>query len=327
MIGCYVTGILPRSEELIQVTRDYVRSEVNELELQEAFEYATSKTVSTQMSSGFSYITDGMLKWQDLLRPLTTGLDGVKTGSLARWFNNNTFYRKPIIVDEISRKKNIIAEATYINHLPTNVPWKAIIPAPYTFTQLSENKFYKNKTELMFKYAAVLKEEIARLAKLGFRYIQLSDPALVYEPISGSISKDDLNNISEALRTSTDRIHVKTCLQTFFGDFSRLLPEVIDFPIDHFGIDILETNIEELREYSLQKGVALGLINSRNSLIEKPDELISIAKEIVDSICPSKSEEIFVCPNCDLDFLTWEKAQEKMRVMNIVASRLREEFS
>jgi 5-methyltetrahydropteroyltriglutamate--homocysteine methyltransferase len=327
MISCYITGILPRPKELIRVTRSYVRGRIEEQELEEAFKEATSRAVKTQLAGGFSYVTDGMLEWQDMLRPFTTALDGVRTGSLARWFNNNTFYRRPMIVGEIQRNKRIVEDTTYIQHLPSSTPWKAILPAPYTFAHLSQNEYYRSKIELMFKYAEILREEITGLAKLGFKYVQLSDPALVYQPNSNPIGKDELNHIGEALEAAVKGIQVKTCLQTFFGDFSQILPEAIDFPVDHLGIDFYETDFGKMGEWSVRKGVALGLIDSRNSLIEKPAELITVAEEIIGYIDHSASKEVFICPNCDLDFLTWERAEEKMRVLGIVANLLRDELS
>jgi len=326
MIGCYITGILPRTKELIEVTRAYDRGRVDEKELEKAFENATLKVINTQLSAEFSYVTDGMLKWQDLFRPFTENLSGVKMGSLARWFNNNTFYRKPTIVGDIRRKKSIIEEVSYTKYPPKNFPWKAILPAPYTFVELSENQFYTGKTELMFKYAKILREEIEGLARLGFKCVQLSDPALVYKPIATSMRSDELSLIREALKVAVKGIPIKMCLQTFFGDFSQILPEALDFPVDHLGIDLYETNFEKLKEYSFEKGVALGLVDSRSSLVENEDELVTVAKEIMGSIDSSKVCEVFICPNCDLEFLPWEKAEEKMKVISSAAKRLKEEF-
>ena len=326
MIGCYITGILPRPKELVEVTRAYDRKRVGEGELEKAFEDATLKIINAQLSAGFSYITDGMLKWQDLLRPFTENLNGVKMGSLARWFNNNLFYRKPVIVNDIWREKSVVEEIAYIKCLPSNFPWKAVLPAPYTIARLSENYFYKSKTELMFRCAQILREEIKDLAKLGFKYVQLSDPALVYKPTAVSISRDELNVISEALGVAVEGVPIKTCLQTFFGDFSQILPEALDFPVDHLGIDLYETNFEKLKEYSFEKGVALGLVDSRSSLVEKVDELVRVAKEIIGSIYNSNLREIFICPNCDLEFLPLERAEEKMKATSSVAMILKEEF-
>lgn len=327
MIGCYVTGILPRPRELIEKTRAYDRKKVNEEELERTFNEATIEVVEAQISAGHSYVTDGMLKWQDLLRPFTENLKGVKIGALARWFNNNTFYRKPVVFEELQREKDVALEMTYVEYLPSNLPWKAVLPAPYTFAKLSANNFYKSETELQFKYAEILREEIKSLAERGFRYIQLSEPALVYNPFKEPISKDTFVNVKNALETAVKGVKARVCLQTFFGDFAQILPDALDFPVDDLGIDLYETNLEKLKEYAFDKGVALGLVDARNSLVENERELTTVAKKIIESIYPSKICAVFICPNCDLEFLPWERAKEKIRIVGNVTKHLQSELS
>jgi len=327
MLGCYVTGILPRPSELIKQTRAYERGRISRKKLEESFTKATDTVISAQVSAGLNYATDGMLRWQDLFRPFTKCLKGVTVGSLTRWFNNNTFYRKPIITDHVKREKDVVKNATCLDKLPENLFWKAILPAPYTLASLSENKHYKDKTELMFEFAEIINEEIRSLADAGFSYVQLSDPALVYEPLASKLRADKLSLVKDALEIAVKRTSVKTCLQTFFGDFSKILPEALDFPVDHLGIDLYETDFENLKKYSFEKGVALGLVDSKSSLVEETDELIAVAEEIIESIYGSSIGEVFICPNCDLDFLPWERAEEKMKVLGSVTKHLREEFS
>jgi 5-methyltetrahydropteroyltriglutamate--homocysteine methyltransferase len=326
MIGGYAIGIFPRPRELIKVTRGYARKTVNEQQLEKAFDHATAKIVEAQISAGFSYIIDGMLEWQDPLQPLTENLGGIKAGGMARWFNNNTFYKKPIVVDELYRKRGIIESLARVKRLPKNLPWKAILAAPYTFAQLCDNQFYDDETELMFKYAEALKQEIKSIVKLGFTYVQLSDPALVYEPIAASRSVDDLGFVQDALKVAVDGTPIKTCLQTFFGDFSKILPQALSFPVDDLGMDLYETNLEKLKGYRFEKGVSVGLVDSRSSLVENPCELIKTAKKIIQSIYGRKTFDFFACPNCDLEFLPWERAEEKMKVITTVVSGLRKDF-
>ncbi|MEM3705799.1 MAG: hypothetical protein QXM65_06470 [Candidatus Bathyarchaeia archaeon] len=327
MIGCYVTGILPRPKQLIEATREYDRKRISKEVLEKAFKEATVKVVKTQTSAGFSYITDGMLRWQDLLRPFTENLEGVKVGGLARWFNNNTFYRKPIVLGELQREKSIAIEMLSMECLPKNVPWKAILPAPYTLTKLSENNFYKSETELMFKYAEILRDEIRSLTESGFKYIQLSDPALVYNPLKKPISKDTLVDVGDALEVAVKDAKARVCLQTFFGDFIQILPEALDFPVDDLGIDLYEASLEKLKEYSFDKGVALGLVDARSSLVEDERELAIFAKKLIEAIYPSKTCDVFICPNCDLEFLPWERAEGKMKVIANVSKCLQSELS
>lgn len=327
MIDCYVTGLLPRPNELIKKTRAHERQGISKQELEESFAKATETVIEAQISVGLNCISDGMLRWQDLLRPFTEGVEGIELGGLTRWFNNNAFYRKPIVANHIKREKDVVKNITYLEKLPKNILWKAVLPAPYTFVSLSENQFYKDEAEFVFKFAEIINEEIKSLEEAGFNYIQLSDPALVWGLPAPKLKEDKLRLVKDVLEMAVKRTSVKICLQTFFGDFSQILPEALDFPVDHLGIDLYETDFQKLKEYSFEKGIALGLVDSRNSLVEKQDELIAIAKEIIESIYRSKVGEVFICPNCDLDFLPWERAEQKMKVVSSIAKHLREELS
>jgi len=327
MIDCYATGIFPRPEELIEATRAYDRGKLGKEELDKYSAEAAREVIEAQVNAGLAYITDGMLKWQDPLRPFTENISGVEAGALTRWFNNNTFYRKPIITGRMTREISIVSDITYVNQLPRDIPWKAILPAPYTFAKCSTNQFYKDTVEPMFRYAQILREEIKTLAGIGFKYIQLSDPALVYGTRDSTALKDVSVFVKDALNEVVKGINVKTCLQTFFGDFTRLLPDVLDFSVDHLGIDLQETNLAELKKYKFDKGIALGIADSRNSILEDQNELISLSEEVIESIFPSKIYDVFVCPNCDLEFLPWDRAKVKMETVSRVAKALRGEFN
>ncbi|MEM3702880.1 MAG: hypothetical protein QXX79_00440, partial [Candidatus Bathyarchaeia archaeon] len=122
-------------------------------------------------------------------------------------------------------------------------------------------------------------------------------------------------------------VAARTCLQTFFGDFSQILPEALDFPVDDLGIDLYETSFERLKEYEFDKGIALGLVDARSSFIEDENELTAVAKRLVESVYPSKIHGVFICPNCDLEFLPWERAKEKIKVIGKAAKRLKNELS
>ena len=176
----------------------------------------------------------------------------------------------------------------------------------------------------MFSYAKILREEIEELAKIGFSYVQLSDPALVYKPSATSISKGELATIGEAVGVAVKGLSVKTCLQTFFGDFSQILPEALEFPLDHLGIDLYETNLKRLKEYRFEKGIALGLVDARNSLVEDGNWLVKVVKEVIELTSHSQAKDLFICPNCDLEFLPWEIAERKIVVASFAAKRLRE---
>ncbi len=316
MIQSSISGILPRPSKLISATRRYDRSRITEDELADAYRKYSEEVICYQQEAGLSLINDGYLRRQDLLRPFTEKLEGVEVGQLYRWFNNNTFYRIPIVKGKISGEAPF--NDSYTELLPKD-GLKAVLPAPYTFTKLSKNEHYSDDKEFLLDYAEVLNREIKALEAQGYSYIQLSDPALVYHNTVPSTSK--LSEISEAVELATKGVKARTGLVTFFGDAAPVLGAVTEWVVHDIGIDYYETDADAVKENSFKGGVSLGLVDARNTLKEDVDELASIAKELIDASSP---KDIIISTNCDLDFLTWKEAKEKIKTVVAVAAKLEE---
>jgi 5-methyltetrahydropteroyltriglutamate--homocysteine methyltransferase len=316
MIGSSVSGNLPRPQELIAKTRAYDRGKLSEEELEIAYLEATKQVIAGQ--SGLTNVSDGLLKWQDLLRPFTQGLGGVAVGPMARWFNNNTFYKTPIVEGPVRYNGPVIERLCYRKLLPKGVTLKVVLPAPFTFAALADDRHYGDRVKLQTAYAEALNIEAKRLETQGYGYIQLSDPALVYTTTKPS--KKELKAYGKVLGVATAGLKAKTCLTTFFGDAADILPEALAYPVTDLGFDLYETASDTLKGLKLRGGVSLGLVDARNSTIEDADELTEAAKRILDAAKPA---DAYVSTNCDADFLTWEKAEEKIKVLTRVAENLR----
>ena len=198
---------------------------------------------------------------------------------------------------------------------------KAILPAPYTFCKLSKNEYCRDEEKLLFDFAEILKDEIECLEKQGYDYIQLSDPALVFHKTIPD--KDDLRTIKDAIELVTEGTNARICLQTFFGDVSPILNEILEWKVDDIGIDFYDSDFENIKEYSFTKGVSLGLVNARNTLEENPAELIDICLELLSY---SNPERLVISTNCDLDFLTWDIAKSKIATVTTVEKKLKGEI-
>lgn len=320
MIGSRVSGNLPRTQELIAKTRAYDRAKLSDKELETAYIEATKRIIEGQVKAGLTHVNDGLLKWQDLLRPFTLGLGNVELGHMARWFNNNTFYRVPIVKGPIIYNESVTEKLDYRKLLPRGVTHTTVLPAPFTFAAMADDRYYGNKVKLQHAYAAALNQEAKHLEKLGYSYIQFSDPALVF--VTTKPARKELKAYGKVLEVTTAGVKSKTCLQTFFGDAGDILPEALSYPVSDLGFDLYETAPETLKGLKLKGGISLGLIDARNSTIEDAGEITATAKQILESLKP---KDVYVSTNCDADFLTWEKAEEKIRVLARVAENLRRE--
>jgi 5-methyltetrahydropteroyltriglutamate--homocysteine methyltransferase len=315
--GAYLTGSFPRSPELVEATRSFDRGKILDQELRAVEEDDTREAVACQVGNGFAFVSNPQLNWQDIFRPLLPALAGVEIGALTRWFDNNTFYRQPVVTDSVELKGTIDGRYLAREHLPENRPWKITLPGPWTFTCLSADHFYGDSGDLLLDVAEAVGGTARELVSLGFDHIQFSEPALVVNPPAGEMW--DL--AVEALRRASGGVGATTSLHTFFGDGSPILEHGEELPTDIIGIDLYATDLEALRGMETDKAIALGCVDARNSLVESRSSLVQLARRALEILNP---REAYITPNCDLEFLTRRIAEKKMKTLGDASREMME---
>lgn len=323
MIDAYLTGISPRGEALIWATRAFEKGSIAEASLDRAFEEDAKALVGLQSRLGIGYISDGMLRWQDLLRPFALRWRGLEVGPLARWFDNNTFYRRPIVVGEVEADGSALRPFLEMGAMPKGPggpKWKAILPSPYAFARLSEDRFYGDFAELAMAIADALHREAEALVRMGFAYIQFSEPSLAYG--RRALGRDEAGIALDAISRAAKGLGARTCLHVYFGDASPLLADLADLPIDDIGIDLTEAEAapDALSDFPTDKGLALGIADGRNSLIEDPGEIAASAERIMGA---APARDLFLCPSCELEYLPRPVADGKLEALARAAKALR----
>ena len=315
MVQAHLTGSFPRSEQLIEATRAAARAKISPSVAEEAFRNDLEGLFQLQMQAGLDFLVDGQLNWQDLFRPFSELFAGVQLGSLERWFDNNTFYRRPVVVDKIRFKGTTLDRYFRYTFLPFNYPRKAILPGPCTFAAMSQNKAYQSTADLVDDIAHSLSEIITQLRRSRYQYFQFNEPYLSI----GEATGDKLDMLKHALETCAKGIGEKTALQFYFGDASIFLDTILDCPIDCVGLDLYATSVDSLIEHDFTKELGCGCIDGRNSLLESSEDL----KKLVDRIeADVEPKSIFLCPNCDLDFLPQTIAEKKVRILSEAKNKI-----
>ena len=96
-VGAFINGVYPRTDILAQLTRDFDRHRVSAADVKKQQRKDFDNFLSVQKDAGLDYFEDGKISWQDIFRPIVEVSDGIEVGALRRWFDNNTFYRQPVI--------------------------------------------------------------------------------------------------------------------------------------------------------------------------------------------------------------------------------------
>ena len=302
MISSYTFGIYPRSEELIEATRKNTEN-LDSLSQKETDEY-----INAQKNANLGFVSDPLLKWDDIFRPFSS-LTSVNLSSLNRIYEMNTFYRILSFDESDFTDGGNIVQSNLDSSLPKNKT--VAIPEPFTFTELHTSKKFKKKDDFIINLAKMLRQEIDSLVESGFEIIQLLAPSIAYN------KEVDFGLVSDGLKILTDGLEAKTVLHTYFGDVSTKIESLLDLPVSGLGFDITTTPASSIEKHSFSnKSLTIGVINSFNTAIEKPQECIKQVDEINANTNPKES---YVSNNFDLEYVPKEFAMNKISVLGEIA--------
>ena len=303
MISSYTFGIYPRSEELIEATRK------NTENLDSLFQKETEEYISAQKNANLGFVSDPLLKWDDIFRPFSN-LETVTPTALNRIYEMNTFYRVLSFNGQTFTDDGSLVQSNLdLSLLPKNRA--AAIPEPFTFAERHTSKGLKTKEDFTINLAKMLRTEIDSLVKSGFELIQLLGPSIAYN------NEVDFGLVSDALKILTNGLEAKTILHTYFGDVSAKIESLLDLPVSGLGFDITTTPASSIEKHSFSdKILAVGIINSFNTAIEKPQECIKQVDEINAKTNPKES---YVSNNFDLEYIPKEFAMNKISVLGEIA--------
>jgi len=275
LISSYTFGIYPRSEELIEATRK------NTENLDSLFQSETEEYISAQKNSALGFVSDPLLKWDDIFRPFSN-LSEVTPTALNRIYEMNTFYRVLSFDGFTFTDGGNTVKSNLDSSLPKNKT--VAIPEPFTFAELHTSNEFKRKEDFVINLAKMLRAEIDSLVESGFEVIQLLAPSIAYN------KEVDFDLVSDSLKIITDGLKVKTILHTYFGDVSTKIESLLELPVSGLGFDITTTPASSIEKYSFSdKILTVGIVNSFNTAIEKPQECIKQVDEINAKTKPKES--------------------------------------
>ncbi len=305
-----LTSSFPRSEALVSATRDLDRGRRGAEEVQALFDQETSRVIALEAKLGFSTVSGGDLQRQDLFRPFSDSTPGLEVGPLTRWFETNTFFRQPIVHAPPQWAPGAFARQLPLERLlETRLPPRVILPGPYTFVNLADNRTDLTPAELGRRWSELLALEVHDLAAHGVRAVQIQEPSLVVRP--PSVDEEAwVRGIYDPLASALSE--VDSLLWTFFGDGAPILPLLASLPVDTVGVDLADTDPALLTDLPTGKGLGLGCLDSRTTLLEDPQEIARIVREVNARLQPS---EILLGPGAPLELVPWGVAERKLGVL------------
>jgi len=295
-LKAFAPGIYPRSEALVQATRDLDRGRTTPEAVAEQRERDFRELVSVQQSAGLSLLGDGMLAWQDVFRPLAEAADGLDARPLTRFLDTNTFYRAVLVDGEPHLRAPLPAP-----DLPAG-EWLGTLPSPLAFARAARDEVSAEKLAMN-----VLAPQIEAWA--GAAFIVLSEPFLARDEGVGELIRA-LAELPES---------VPLALQLPFGDVSPVLAALAEAPVAAIGVDFYSTSLDAVPQ-AYPKEILAGVVDARSSALESTEEIARFAEELA---CRSPMG-VSLTPNGDLQFVPEPIAREKLARLGRAATGLAE---
>lgn len=312
-LEAYQHGIYPRSEELVAATRDLDRGRTDEASVDRQFDHDLDRFVETQREAGLDYLSDGMLRWQDVFRPFVEAAEGLASGPLTRWFDTNSFFRAPVVTGALSIDPGAVALQDV-----GGARRVVSLPSPFAFSRAAQ--FDGDRDTLMLDLARdVLAPVAAEAVRGGAAILHLEDPWLTFHGIEegawGALAKS-----VDELRGGLDATVV---FHTFFGDAAPHFDRLQGLPVDAVGVDMFSSDAAAI-ELRGGMGILLGCFDGRSSVVESADELAPAIARLLDRLAPSVC---FLSSSGDLQLVSQQLAQQKVAALGELAAALKREVS
>lgn len=297
------------------------RGEAREEDVRAAQDVLALQVIEEQITAGIEIVTDGQVRWDDGQTRFAEGLEGFVVGGLLRYFDNNTYFRQPVVKGRVTRRGPIIVDEFRFAASASTVPVKPVLTGPYTLAALSRNEHYKGTSALVTDLAAALNEEARDLVADGATIIQFDEPALARIP---GHSSSDFEMFEEVASLLVEGIEATTVLQTYFGDVTEHGPGFFSLPFDAFGLDFVAgpANLEAIHEFPSDKVLSAGIVDARNTKLEQVESLVEAISVLTEA---ADLDRLWVTPSSGLEFLPRGSAREKCRLLADAAARFREE--
>src|SRR5439155_7965430 len=151
----------------------------------------------------------------------------------------------------------------------------------------------------------VLRPVVDAAVAAGCQLVHLEDPWIGYF----GIDSKDWAPLREALELLHRDLRATLAFHVYFGDAGPHVDQLRRLPVDAIGVDLVETDVNELGS-GWDKGLVAGVIDGRSSMLESLENTVEVARHLADTVRP---RNLYLSSNCELAFLPTVVAERKVQ--------------
>ena len=310
---------------------DWVKSELSDLKghqrndlvsgdepapIQEVYAEARAEVVDRQVDAGLDRVVEGQLRWDDMLAHPLAVHGAVETRGLVRYYDNNNFYREPVVTGPLEFDGDVADELSSVaeDDVERSVPLQAVLPGPYSLYDLATDGHYGDDAEFLAAVGRFLAGEAEAFPAVDTLF--LLEPSLVTNPPGSAFGE----RASEAIDAVARAADADVVVHTYWRAFEEATyAHLLDAAVDGVGYDLLadpEAGAEVAAEYGTPDSVALGVVDGQNTRVESPETIRERVEWFEGQLPPVVDvETVYVTSNTELFYLPVNRFEEKLAAL------------
>jgi 5-methyltetrahydropteroyltriglutamate--homocysteine methyltransferase len=309
VIGAYPKiGDDAAAQELRRALHRHDREEITDAELAEVFDATTRAALREIEDAGIDVTNDAQIRWDDLLAPFARAWSGVSRGPLERFYDNNTYFRQPVIEARIeSDGLTGVKDFRFALAALTRAELKGAVCGPLTFATLAEDRYYRSLEDRVLAVADAVAAEIRGLKAAGATLVDVEDPAIVASPAHIDLAREAYKRLAAT--------GVDICVATFFFPPDKVLESLASFPVAQVALDVRSretTALNRLDVFPRSTVIVLGAVDARNTRVETSDEVARLTESALRLVPPDR---LWVAPTTSLEYLPRDVARAKLTAL------------
>jgi 5-methyltetrahydropteroyltriglutamate--homocysteine methyltransferase len=273
-------------------------------EITGTYDRVRDELVDWQIEAGLDRIVEGQARWDDMLAHPLSVHENVETRGIVRYYDNNNFYREPVVRGELSPDSDVATE------LSASDATQAILPGPYSLSELATDEHYGDDAAFLGAITEFLAAAVDSFPPVETLF--LLEPSFVTDaPGDGEDER-----ASEAIDTVAAATDAEVVVHTYWGSIpEKPYAHLMDADVDAIGFDFVtdhEGSVYNIQEYGTKDDIALGVVDGQNTLVERPGEIADRVEWVRDQVPVESFDTVYVSSNTELFYLPANKARTKL---------------
>ena len=279
-----------------------------------AREYETARAVviARQAEAGLDRVVEGQLRWDDMLAHPLAVHDAVETRGLLRYYDNNNFYREPVVSGPLAFDGDVAAELSAAAELTDDL--QAVLPGPYSLFDLATDAHYGDDDEFLAAVGTFLAGEVEAFPEVGTLF--LLEPSLAVDPPGTA----RVERVREAIEAVAGATAADVVVHTYWGALeAATYASLLDANVDGVGFDLVTAPGESASlagELGTPGSVALGVVDGQNTEVEAAGAIRERVERFERALGESGDPEtVYVTSNTELFYLPVNRFSEKLAAL------------